>query len=243
MNDAMNFINMEGLKFFGKVNASISHELKNILAIISETAGFLNDLTDLAKQGQELKLSLLEGCSESIAEDIQRGFTTIKQMNRFAHSVDTPIKEIDLFDTLELTVNLSEFLSFASKVQISKNDKETQSILTCPFLLQNLIYQILIFTYKATGPDGDIQVRLTSEKEEGTSLIFSNPGQLALEGFPTQKIQKTADALGVELTINSSCNELDIWIPYASNKITLLAKELQIDSYTANSEGDSTTNR
>ncbi|MBT4874313.1 MAG: hypothetical protein HON48_03760, partial [Desulfobacula sp.] len=104
MNNATNFISIEGLKFFGKVNASISHEIKNILAIISETAGFLNDLTDLAKQGEDLKLSLLENCTESIAEDIQRGFDTIKQMNQFAHSVDVPIKEIKIFETVELTV-------------------------------------------------------------------------------------------------------------------------------------------
>lgn len=242
MNDAINFINIEGLKFFGKVNASISHELKNILAIISETAGFLNDLTDLAKQGQELKLSLLEGCSESIAEDIQRGFTTIKQMNQFAHSVDNPINEIDLLETLELTINLSRFLSFSSKVQINENDTEPQSILTCPFLLQNLIYQLLIFAYKSVGVDGEIHIQLTSKRKEGTSLVFSSPGQLGLGGFPTPKIQKTADVLGVELTQNTSLHELDIWIPFVSKKINLLAKELQIDSYTANSEGNSITN-
>ncbi len=238
MNDAMNFINLEGLKFFGKVNASISHELKNILAIISETAGLLNDLTDLAKQGKDLKLSLLEGCSESIAEDIQRGFTTIKQMNLFAHSIDAPIKEIDLLETLELTVKLSGFLSFASKVQIKNSYKETKSILTCPFLLQNLIYQILIFTYESAGPDGEIHIRLNSQKNDGTHLIFSSPTQLILKGFPTQKIRKTIDVLGIRLNINASPHELDIWIPYVSNKILILAKELQMDSYTENDEKD-----
>ncbi|MCK5348154.1 MAG: HAMP domain-containing histidine kinase [Desulfobacula sp.] len=238
MNDAINFINVEELKFFGKVNASISHELKNILAIISETAGFLNDLTDLAKQGKDLKLSLLESCSESIAEDIQRGFTTIKQMNRFAHSVDNPIKEIDLLETLELTIKLSSFLSFASKVQINNSDKETKSILTCPFLLQNLVYQILIFTYEAIGPDGDIHVRLNPKNNNGTHLIFSSPDQLALEDFPTPKIQKSADVLGLKLNINTSLNELDIWIPFVSNKIVVLAKELRIDLYTENNKGD-----
>jgi hypothetical protein len=29
----------EGLSFFGQINASISHELKNILATVSETSG------------------------------------------------------------------------------------------------------------------------------------------------------------------------------------------------------------
>lgn len=229
MNDTMNFINIEGLKFFGKVNASISHELKNILAIISETAGLLNDLTDLAKQGKDLKLSMVEGCSESIAEDIQRGFTTIKQMNRFAHSVDIPIKKINLLETLELTIKLSRYLSFASKVQISNGDGEAKPILTCPFLLQNLIYQILIFIYEAIGPDGDVNIRLDSKKDEGIHLIFSSTARLILEGFPTQKIQKTADILGAELNMESTLIGLDIWIPYVSNKINVLAEELRMD--------------
>lgn len=235
MNNAINFINMEGLKFFGKVNASISHELKNILAIISETAGFLNDLTDLAKQGQDLKLSVLEGCSDSIAEDIQRGFTTIKQMNRFAHSVDVPIKEIDLFETLELTIKLSGFLSFASKVQIENGNEEIKPVLTCPFLLQNLIYQILIFIYESTGQDGSIHIGFNS-KEDGTHLIFSSLSPKALNDFPTQKIQKTVDVLGIEFDINKSLNELDIWIPYVSNKIILLAKEMQISHTNKNED-------
>jgi len=229
MNDAMDFINMEGLIFFGKVNASISHELKNILAIISETAGFLNDLTDLAKQGKDLKLSLLEGCSESIAEDIQRGFKTIKQMNKFAHSIDVPIKEINLFDTLELTVNLSEFLSFASKVEIENGNEEIKPVLTCPFLLQNLIYQILIFIYESIGQDGNITIRFNS-KQDGTHLIFSSQSQLASNGFPTLKIQKIMDILGIQFDLNTTRNELDVWIPYVSNKIVVLAKELQIDN-------------
>ena len=226
MNDAINFMNMEGLKFFGRVNASISHELKNILAIISETAGFSNDLTDLAKQGKELNLSLIESCNDSIAEEIQRGFTTIKQMNRFAHSVDVPIKDIDLLETLDLTIKLSSFLSFASHVRITNPGKEIKSVLTCPFLMQNLIYQILCFTYESIGPDGEVQLQIDSEENGGIHLVFSSSGELVLEGFPNQNIQKTADILGVEFNIKTSSIEFDIWIPYASDKINLLSEEL-----------------
>ena len=35
----------EGLRFFGKVNASISHEIRNALAVINENAGLIKDLT------------------------------------------------------------------------------------------------------------------------------------------------------------------------------------------------------
>ena len=33
----------EGFQFFGKMSASISHEIKNALAIINENAGLLED--------------------------------------------------------------------------------------------------------------------------------------------------------------------------------------------------------
>ena len=39
-----------GLQFFGKVSASIAHEIKNVLAIINENAGLLEDLTFAARK-------------------------------------------------------------------------------------------------------------------------------------------------------------------------------------------------
>lgn len=229
MNDTINFMNMEGLKFSGRVNASISHELKNILAIISETAGLLNDLTDLAKQGKDLELSLFENCSDSIIEEIQRGFTTIKQMNKFAHSVDVPIKKIDLLETLNLTVELSSLLSFASNVQINDSDNEVILVLTSPFLFQNLTYQILYFLYESVGPNGDIHIYLNSNEKNGIDCTFSSSAKSTFAAFPTNKIQKTADVLGIELNMQPSLLKLNIFIPYASNKINLLAKELKVD--------------
>ncbi len=219
MNDELNYMNTENLKFFGKVNASISHELKNILAIISETAGFLNDLAELAKQGKELKLSLLESCSNSIVEEIQRGFTTIRQMNRFSHSVDVPVMEVDLMETLELMAGLSGFLSFASHVRIENKDKDIKTISTCPFLLQHLIYQILCFAYESAGPTGEIRLHLSTENDKGILLSFFSSTQMPVERFPDEKIKNISDTLGVEFQTNHSFYELNILIPYTCEKI------------------------
>ena len=224
MNDALNNMNIENLKFFGKVNASISHELKNILAIISETAGFLNDLTELAKQGKELKLSLLENCSNSIAEEIQRGFTTIKQMNRFSHSVDVPVMDVDLLEVLDLIIGLTGFLSFAGNVRIEGKGQKFETITTCPFLLQNLLYRILCFAYECAGPEGEIRLRLSPEKDKGILLTFLNSAQMPVEKFPDDKIKQTADLLGVEFKKNDSFYELNMLIPYTCDKIKELEK-------------------
>jgi len=81
MSNTIEFQENDDLAFFGKVNASISHELKNILAIISEAAGLLQDLTEMATKGEKIELEMLNTCSQDIIEEVQRGFVTVKQMN------------------------------------------------------------------------------------------------------------------------------------------------------------------
>jgi hypothetical protein len=228
MNDTIHFINAEGLNFFGKVNASISHELKNILAIISETSGFLNDLTDLAKQGKDLQLSLLESCNDSIAEEIQRGFDTIKQMNKFAHSVDIPIKEVDLIETLKLTITLSGFLSTAGKVRLRDSLESIPPVLTSPFLLQDLIYQLLIFLYQSPSQENHVGIELAPHNTHGVHLKFIAPTRKNWDGFPTEKIQRIADILGIEFSETDAPANLILKVPYVSNGIVSLAKELEL---------------
>ncbi len=43
-----------GLQFFGEMSASISHEIKNVLAIVNENAGLLEDLTLMADRGKPI---------------------------------------------------------------------------------------------------------------------------------------------------------------------------------------------
>ena len=44
MNVTQAKIGETGLRFFGKINSSISHEMRNVLAIINENAGLMKDL-------------------------------------------------------------------------------------------------------------------------------------------------------------------------------------------------------
>lgn len=204
---AIDLVNRQGLQFFGSVNASISHELKNIFAIISETAGFLNDLTQLSKQGKKFELSLLENCSNSIAEEIERGFDTIRQMNQFAHSVDDPVKETSIADTLVLAVKLTGFLSYAKKTHIDDTTKDI-TVLTSPFLLQNLIYRTLCALYKSVDPKDALKITFHEKNTDTVSVNFSWNTPLALKDFPDRETTDMADALKAEISITD--NTLDM---------------------------------
>ncbi|MCF8092368.1 MAG: hypothetical protein K9K21_06490 [Desulfotignum sp.] len=217
----IDLVNKQGLQFFGSVNASISHELKNIFAIISETAGFLNDLTQLSKQGKEFELSLLENCSNSIAEEIERGFDTIRQMNQFAHSVDDPIKETSIADTLTLAVKLTGFLSYTKKTQIDASGTDI-TVLTSPFLLQNLIYRTLCAIYKSADTKDTLKIFFHEKDPDTVSLTFSWGSLSALTDFPDRQTTDVADAL--KATINFTDKDLEVTMARTNdNLFTALA--------------------
>ncbi|MCF8076894.1 MAG: hypothetical protein K9K63_00410 [Desulfotignum sp.] len=196
---ASDLVHKQGLQFFGSVNASISHELKNIFAIISETAGFLNDLTQLSKQGQTFDLCLLENCSNSIAEEIERGFDTIRQMNQFAHSVDDPVKETRIHDTLALAVKLTGFLSFARKTRLEPSGTEI-TIDTSPFLLQTLVYRTLRALYRAMDTSAELTLTLRESEASLVTLIFSHDQAVDLTDFPDFRTADVAEVLKAAFT-------------------------------------------
>ncbi|HSL62138.1 MAG TPA: hypothetical protein VK885_10145 [Desulfotignum sp.] len=212
----IDLVNKQGLRFFGSVNASISHELKNIFAIISETAGFLNDLTQLSKQGKPFDLSLLENCSNSIAEEIERGFDTIRRMNQFAHSVDDPFRETSVSETLTLAVKLTCFLSFAKKTHLEESARDAR-VFTSPFLLQTLVYRTLIALYRAMDNKDELTPAFRDPDHSGVTLVFSHRLAAGLKDFPDPRTTEVAEALqaafkvtdtGLELTVPRSNDAL-----------------------------------
>jgi len=203
------------LAFFGKVNASISHELKNIMAIISETAGLLNDLTEMATEGKKIEIEILKTCSNDIIEEIQRGFVTIKQMNTFSHSVDDPFKEVNLIEVLNLMIAISGFLSYACKVRFDHPEEDELRVLTSPIRLQNLIYQALIFSFKSAGLGGEIQVFIHPEKKGSVRITFSGLESLNAETFPVDKTKQIAGSIGTEILVNQDSQRIEILLPKA----------------------------
>ncbi|MGD2096804.1 MAG: hypothetical protein PVG35_04440 [Desulfobacterales bacterium] len=213
MNHTTDFGNNDDLTFFGKVNASISHELKNSMAIISEAAGLLQDLTEMSVKGQKMEPEMLKSCSDDIIEEIQRSFTIIKQMNVFSHSVDDPVRTVNLLDLINLMAALSKFLSFASKIRFDPIPEEGSVVLTCPFRLQNLIYQALIFAFKSVGPNGQIAVGLQPQPNGAAHITFSDLGASNSRSFTTDKTKILAASIGVDIREDSSLQSFKLIVP------------------------------
>ena len=202
----------EDLAFMGKVNASISHELKNIMAIISETSGLLNDLMGIVEVGESAEADTIRECCRDIDEEIQRGFDTIRQMNRFAHSTDEEECTVGLDGVLEMMTGLAGFLSYACDVRPAASTATDIEVRTSPLRLQNLIYRALIYAFHSAGTKGTVTVAVRSEAG-GVRIAFSGFKASADASFPTDGMQRIADAIGARVGVAADGRGVEISLP------------------------------
>jgi len=205
-----------GLQFFGKMSASISHEMKNVMAIINENAGLLEDLTIMAEKGMPIDPERLKTQASRIMKQIRRGDDIIKGMNRFAHSVDESLRQTDLNDSLALMCALSGRFAFMRGVTLEQEPPSTQvPIITHPFFLQNLIWLCLDFTMGCAGAGKT--VFLKAEKTEGGAMIgFSKLQGLAnceTGSFPGERETALLQVLKADLVIHKELGEMHLTFP------------------------------
>ncbi|OPX37455.1 MAG: hypothetical protein B1H12_04830 [Desulfobacteraceae bacterium 4484_190.2] len=216
MNNQWEIIGGEGLLFFGKMSASISHEIKNVLAIINENNGLIEDYTVMAEKGAPFDPGKFRSLAEKVALQIRRADGIIKNMNTFAHSIDEPAKSIDLSDFLGFAQAL--FARFAVMKGIALEPKPSESnlmITTSPFFLLNLIWFCLDLSMDAAGPEKT--VGLSARKTDtGAQIGFTglkDLGKVLTGEFPGEKEKPMLELLKAEIKIEEEIGEIMLNLP------------------------------
>jgi len=106
------------LSFFGQIAASVTHELKNVLAIINESNGLIADILSLTKEGTFPHREKLQCSVKKIEEQVQRGVEITSTFNRFAHSTEYPCVNMDLNLILTQTVSLAQRFAALRNVEL-----------------------------------------------------------------------------------------------------------------------------
>ena len=216
MNTKWDMIGEQGLQFFGKMSATISHEINNALAIINENAGLLQDFTLMADKGIPLDPKRLNSLAGKIIQQIRRAEGIVRNMNRFAHSVDESSKNVNLSDIVEFVAALSgRFASMRGVTVAPKPTAVPVTITTNPFFLENLIWLCLDFAMDAAGEGNTIDI-ITEKTENGAQVRFMQIEDLAkapLDRFPAEREKALLDGLQADLTAELEAGELVITLP------------------------------
>ena len=200
-----------GLQFFGSISASISHELKNVLAIVNENAGLLEDFTLMADRGKPIDPARLKIMAAAVKRQVGRADEILNNMNRFAHSIDQTTLAIDLDQMFELFIALTARFAAMRGVRVDLQlPASPLTIPTAPYYLMNLLWLCLDFSMSASGDEKRVEL-VVKETENSVQIRFQRlPGLSAalLETFPSDREKNLLALLEAALTAEPENEEV-----------------------------------
>ncbi len=204
MAENKNMVAEAGIRFFGSISASATHEIKNSLAIINESAGLLKDLSLMAQKGHPLSLERINDISQRVIRQVQRADLVLKKMNRFSHSVDQSTQIADLEKTIVFVLDMTSRLidRHGAIVEIS-SPVSPMMVLTNLFYLENMIWRAIETACCAADSEKKIKISfgtdisepliwftMNSAKKEIMDDLFGSKEDSALMAYLNISIKK-----------------------------------------------------
>jgi signal transduction histidine kinase len=204
-----------GTRFFGRVSASIAHDLRNVIAVISENAGLLEDLCLMAAKGPPLDPARLKRVAGSIRDQVRRGDRILTTMSRFAHSVDAAFAEIDAAELVEILMALSTRMAAMQGVAVQAAAAAGPVMIkTSPFVMLNLLWRCLEYSLSVAGPGKSVV--LSVEKSGGeTRFRFSSLESLpqaAAGEFPAPEDEGLSQTIDARVQIDPRAGALTVLV-------------------------------
>ena len=132
----------ECLQFFGKMSASATHEIKNDLSIINESAGLMQDLILMSENGHALSNERLIDISKKIESRVRKADRILKRLNRFSHVPDEPVRQVDLESLIRFMLDLTSRLVEMQGTRFTVvSPRSPAQVTTHLFFLQTLIWR------------------------------------------------------------------------------------------------------
>lgn len=185
--------------FMGRVTASVSHELQNVLAIIRETAGLMQDFLMMGDACDDLG-GRLDNSLKSIKNQVIRGVNLTSCLNRFAHTADHLTCAIDVRATLEGLLAITERLTRNKGFSVTLDPGSAPSVECDPVMLQTICFLSIETLINALPPGQALHVTLET-RDKGCLIRFSCPeasdGQVPpLTGSPHWSVLQDACQTG-----------------------------------------------
>ncbi|MFH2036077.1 MAG: hypothetical protein ABIJ45_06705 [Candidatus Zixiibacteriota bacterium] len=168
------------LKFFSAVTASVTHELNNVLSIINQTGGLLEDLLYGVSQGETIQPEQLERIAGKINVQTERGIGIIRRLNNFSHSCDENTSELDIYEITAAITGLSQRLADMARVNLTTDRTNSESVIVHnnPLKIQQIIFLILREIFKAASKDDGAGL-MTKKTDNGAiiSIVHTFSGE------------------------------------------------------------------
>ncbi|MBF0565126.1 MAG: HAMP domain-containing histidine kinase [Nitrospirae bacterium] len=235
----------EKLAFIGKVLSVFTHEMKNHLAIINETAGLLGDLVEFGgRGGGEFDKNQILKTVRDVELQVKESSSMVTMLNRFGHRMDHPVSIFNVNDTIEeLTALINRMIS-QRRLSFELNLPGGVSMVEGnPSTLQLLLFRII--SDIMAGLAEKSKIALITRQDDDTVTIVCKPvgekaksqpvsaltqpaSQVSANHDPAdlnQRYKRSSDELGALVT-KSSDGVISVVLPISNTKIGPLAGDI-----------------
>ncbi len=208
--------------FFGRITAAFTHDMKNVLAIIRESAGLMEDLLSMSQNASFPHKDRFTRSLGTIQAQVKRGVDLSSRLNHFAHSPDQDLATVDLNEILELIVFLSERFARLKGVSLTlKPHAQAVPVVASPVGLQMVVFTCLECCWESMSDGGSVSLSVARHKQEAI-VTFACSGCLPTEppGFIADAeaglaIRETVKSSNCRIQSNAAGPGLDLILPVA----------------------------
>jgi len=195
------------IAFLGKITASMTHEIKNTLAIILESSGLLSDLLSLDQQGPFPHKEKFQRVLGSIDGQVKRGVDITTRLNQFAHSMDEARTAVAVDDLLDRVVFLMQRFARRQSLELKAIPPEREmSVMSDLFRLQLVLSAVIEPLAEVVEAGGGIVLKAQSTDQEVRIFVEAQgnkkPGWEGLVEAKFPDLREVLEFLGAKLAIS-----------------------------------------
>jgi C4-dicarboxylate-specific signal transduction histidine kinase len=172
---------MEDLAFFGRVTASATHQINNVLSILAELHGLLEDLVQPARRGQPVSPDKLADVTARCQAQVARGVGYVDHLNAFAHSIDEAEARLDVAEALTNVEALVTRMAQMRRASVNSTAPgEVGALETRPFRFFRIVHSAVELALQGAERGTEISLR-AKRSNSGVEFEIESSGPIAPE--------------------------------------------------------------
>lgn len=181
---------VEKMALVGRLAASVAHEINNPLQVITDQAGWMNELLDEEKPENVVNYGEYRESLQKVRAQVKRAGTITHRLLGFSRLRDEEWSPVNLNHAVEETIALLENEARNHQILIRRDyAKDLPAVTTDASQLQQVFLNVLNNAMDAIGIDGEIKVT-TQTAANQLQVIFADNGP----GLPPEVIGRIFDS-------------------------------------------------
>ena len=187
--------------FLSAMTASTTHEARNVLAIIKESAGLVEDLVQVYASRGSLDQEKVNRALERIDLQVKRGADLLTTLNRLAHTLDQDLSRVELTQEVEQLVRLSQRFARQKDQQVAaEGGTEEHHLVVNGLRLHMTLHGALMCCLEELPQGSRVTVGVHEENGFAVTEFRSAEGETApgppVDGSGWIKLEYLSGALG-----------------------------------------------